>query len=280
MTDRRPGPPVELVRRLATAGGAIALAHYGHAAPLGDDALAAARAAAEAYLRDRLARLPPGVPVVSADAVQERHESAHQWWCVDPLGGSAEFLQRTGAFTVDVALIERGRPVLGVVVAPAWGRAYAAARGRGAHRVDGDGPPVPIRIRHADPRRLTVAVGSSSERPPAADLALRLYMGGVRVTSRRAGSSLPFCLVAEGAADLAPRAAQTPAWGMAAAQAILEAAGGRLTDLAGRPLAYSMSAPSAPAIVGSGDPDLDWHQYVSAPVQATSLAPPPPVWAA
>lgn len=280
MTARPPGPSAEVVRRVATAAGAIALAHYGYVGSLGEDALARARVAAEAHLRDRLARLTPGVPVVSSDAAPDRRGAVRQWWCVDPVGGGDEFLRQTGAFTVDVALIERGRPVLGVVVAPAWGRAYVAVRGRGAYRVDGDGPITRIHVRHADPRRLTVAVGPRSERPPAADMTVRLYMSGVRVTLRRAGSSLPFCLVAEGMADLAPRLAPTPVWGTAAAQAILEASGGRLTDAAGWPLAHYVSAPPAPVVIGSGDPELDWRPFVQVARPSLFPVPPTPAWAA
>jgi 3'(2'), 5'-bisphosphate nucleotidase len=155
-------------------------------------------------------------------------------WLVDPLDGTREFIGRNGEFTVNVALIRAHRPVLGVVAAPALGLTYYATLGHGAYRARDGRSPQPIRVRPAaDP---LVVVGSRSHRGDSLD-GLLAKLGPHEL--RPMGSALKFCLVAEGSADFYPRLGPTSEWDTAAAQAVLETAGGAVTTLDGQPLRYN-----------------------------------------
>ncbi|GHE20535.1 3'(2'),5'-bisphosphate nucleotidase CysQ [Halomonas urumqiensis] len=160
-----------------------------------------------------------------------------RYWLVDPLDGTKEFIKRNGEFTVNIALIEHGKPVLGVVVAPALSVAYLAARGVGAFKVDEQGKREPITVAGtpAEGQRWRV-VGSRSH--PSPDLAAWLEKLGEHDMVPM-GSSLKLCLIAEGQADVYPRLGPTCLWDTGAAQAVVEVAGGRVETLAGEPLDYS-----------------------------------------
>ncbi len=195
----------------------------------------------------RLADIAPGVPVV---AEEEDDWSAPDgtFWLVDPLDGTKEFLSKNGEFTVNIALVEDRVPVLGVVLAPARQRLFAAAPGAGA-LVHDAGRPRRISAREV-PSEGAVVVSSRSHGDPEA---LERFTAGRRVAaSVSAGSSLKFCLVAAGEADLYPRFGRTMEWDTAAGDAILRAAGGRVTDLAGELLAYGKPGFENPHFVAWG----------------------------
>jgi 3'(2'), 5'-bisphosphate nucleotidase len=215
------------------------------------------RAAHEILARE-LERLAPDIPVLSEEA-----EAAHafavrgRWrelWLVDPLDGTKEFIGRNGEFTVNVALVRDHRPVLGVVAAPALGLTYYAAQGHGAFRVQGKLAPEPIRARPAaDP---LVVVGSRSHRGDSLD-GLLAKLGAHQL--RPMGSALKFCLVAEGSADFYPRLGPTSEWDTAAAQAVLEVAGGAVTTLDGAPLRYNRRDTLLnPHFIAFGDATRNW----------------------
>ena len=237
------------------------------------------RSAARAFLTEQLARLTPDVPVRTdaPEAVAERVVTG-AWWCVDPLDGAGAFARGEGTFTVSLALVESGVPVLGVVGVPARGHLYVGGRGLGASRAAAGECPVPIRTRRADPGWLTVAMGRGHRHPVVSKMKVRLYVGGVRTVSKRLGSSLALCLVAEGRADLAPSAAPEAGWSTAAAQAVVESAGGLVTDCAGRRMTYGTARQPSPMIVAAGDPELDWRRYAgpASSVAAPSMWPAPP----
>ena len=196
---------------------------------------------ANQLIAESLSRLGDGWPVLTeegrAPAWRERCEWS-RYWLVDPLDGTREFVKRNGEFSVNIALIDAGDPVLGVVLAPAVDLEYAAIRGEGAWRYE-DGTPIAIHVRPvADPPTLALSRSHASRRE------LHLIEtfsrpGGDRARVVRCGSSLKTCLVAEGKADLYPRLGPTSEWDTAASQCVLEGAGGFLTDLAGRPLRYN-----------------------------------------
>jgi len=194
--------------------------------------------AAHEILAARLGRIAPSIPVLSEEA-EACHDRAvrgtwTQLWLVDPLDGTKEFISRNGEFTVNVALVRDHRPVLGVVAAPALGLTYYATEGGGAFRRKDGGPAEPIRVRPAaDP---LVVVGSRSHRGDSLDAVLA-RLGAHEL--RPMGSALKICLVAEGSADFYPRLGLTSEWDTAAAQAVLEIAGGALTRLDGSPLRYN-----------------------------------------
>ena len=188
------------------------------------------------------------------------HETAlakRRIWYVDPLDGTKEFIARNGEFTVNVALVRDHRPVLGVVAAPVLGITYYAAEGLGAFRAEGRHAPVPIAVRKAaDP---LVVVGSRSHRGDSLDDVLA-RLGPHEL--RPMGSALKFCLVAEGAADFYPRLGPTSEWDTAAAQAVLEIAGGAVTTLDGNPLRYNQRDTLLNGdFIALGDARLPWRHW-------------------
>ncbi len=205
---------------------------------------------AEAVIVAALRELAPGVPIVAEEAVAAGQvpQAAARFWLVDPLDGTKEFISRNGEFTVNIALVEDGAPVLGVVLAPAIGRLFAGSVGQGAWVEEG-GERRSIHCRQVPPEGLTV-VASRSHGDAAA---LDAFLGGRPVAAlRNAGSSLKLCLVAAGEADLYPRLGRTMEWDIAAGHAVLAAAGGRVTDLAGAPLRYGKPGFDNPHFVASG----------------------------
>lgn len=205
---------------------------------------------AEALIVPALETLLPGVPVVAEEAVAAGRLPAlgRRFWLVDPLDGTKEFIGRNGEFTVNIALVEDGEPVLGTVFAPAIERLFLGASGVGAF-VEEDGHRRPIRCRAVAPAGLTV-VASRSHGDAAA---LDAFLGGRRVAAlTNAGSSLKLCLVAAGEADLYPRLGRTMEWDIAAGHAVLAAAGGRVLTLAGEPLRYGKPGLDNPHFVASG----------------------------
>jgi len=209
-----------------------------------------------------LATLTPEIPALSEESGEVPWATRSGWptyWLVDPLDGTREFIKRNDEFTVNIALVHDHRPVLGVVQVPPLDLAYYGAEGLGAfRRRDGD-EAVPI---HA--RRLgggpVVAVASRSHRSPAVDAYLAA-IGNYDLTS--CGSSLKFCRIAEGQADIYPRLGPTSEWDTAAAQAVVEAAGGGVTDTRLRPLRYNRGESLInPHFLVFGDPDRDWSAYL------------------
>ena len=204
---------------------------------------------AEQLIVPALCALDPAVPVVAEEAVAAGDSPAvGDWfWLVDPLDGTREFINRNGEFTVNIALVHRGRPVLGVVLAPALGRLFAGAAGQGAI-LEEAGERRAIRCRPVPEAGLTV-VASRSHGDAAA---LDAFLAGRRVAAlANAGSSLKLCLVAAGEADLYPRLGRTMEWDIAAGHAVLAAAGGQVSTLDGEPLRYGKPGFENPHFVAS-----------------------------
>ncbi|MHA6297917.1 3'(2'),5'-bisphosphate nucleotidase CysQ [Devosia sp. CAU 1758] len=195
--------------------------------------------AAEAIILEGLSQLDPGVPVVAEEAVSSgaAPEMAERFFLVDPLDGSKEFVSRNGEFTVNIALVEQGHPVLGVVYAPALGRIWWGENGKGSFAAEVvDGQIVEARqIKVRAARQGLCAVGSRSHGSGEGDERLSRLPISSYVS---AGSSLKFCLVAAGEADVYPRLGRTMEWDTAAGDAVLRAAGGRVECLEGRLLSY------------------------------------------
>ncbi len=180
----------------------------------------AADLAADAIIRDGLMALDPGIPYLSEEHEIPSYEVRRRWpryWLVDPLDGTKEFVDRTGEFTVNVALIEGGEPTLGVVAAPAAGMLYYARAGEGAWKREGKGPPRRLRSILSGPSDPLRVVESRSH--PSA--ALEAFLQPLNVMTRvECGSSLKFCLVAEGWADVYPRLGPTMEWDVAAGDCV------------------------------------------------------------
>jgi 3'(2'), 5'-bisphosphate nucleotidase len=210
-----------------------------------------------------LRALTPGVPVLSEEASDIPYEQRRQWtryWLVDPLDGTKEFVSRNGEFTVNIALIENHVPTLGVVHVPVTSTTYTGAAGIGAFRkVDAEAAqPVSVRTPAASPLRI---VGSRSHRGDSLDQYLPRLAPYELIA---VGSSLKFCLVAEGNADFYPRFGPTSEWDTAAAQAIVEAAGGAVVKTDGERLRYNTKAELLnPHFLVYGDRSRDWLRILS-----------------
>jgi 3'(2'), 5'-bisphosphate nucleotidase len=240
---------------LADRAGAVILEHY-HGdvavrAKADASPVTAADEAAEAVILAHLANLTPAIPVVAEETVAAGHVPEIDdgpFWLVDPLDGTKEFLSRNGEFTVNIALIEGREPFLGVVLAPARDQAWWGARGKGATARDADGGTRAISVRRP-PAGGLVAIASRSHRD--AETQGFLDQAGVG-NCISAGSSLKFCLVAEGKADLYPRFGRTMEWDVAAGHAVLAAAGGRVTTRDGAPFLYRKPGFENPAFIARG----------------------------
>ena len=210
--------------------------------------------AAEAAILETLAQRFPEVPAISEEAASRGGlpSAPASFWLIDPLDGTKEFISRNGEFNVNIALIEQGRPRLGVVLAPALGRLYAgceAADGSCQAFVEEAGERRPIHCRAVPEAGLTV-VSSRSHGDAAA---LDAFLAGRRVAaSVSAGSSLKLCLLAAGEADLYPRLGRTMEWDIAAGHAVLRAAGGEVRDLDGVPLRYGKPGLDNPHFAATG----------------------------
>ncbi len=240
------GALVTVMRRLAIEAGARIMTYYG-ADDIGlrrkedESPVTAADEAADAVISTGLRAAFPDLPLITEEQAESHGQSVQSFLIVDPLDGTKEFTQRRGDFTVNIAYVENGVPVLGVVYAPAKNRLFytlpegGAVEEEGAHDPAAPGPLRPIRVGRPDNAALMV-VASKSHRDAATDAWIATY--AVRdMTS--AGSSLKFCLVATGEADLYPRLGRTMEWDTAAGDAVLRAAGGLVVRMDDRsPLAY------------------------------------------
>jgi 3'(2'), 5'-bisphosphate nucleotidase len=208
--------------------------------------------AAEAIILAGLAELAPGVPVVAEEAMAEGSRpdiGGGAFWLVDPLDGTREFLSGNGEFTVNIALIEAGHPVLGLVHTPALGGIYGGAFGSGAWQETPDVPRRAIEARLPPEDGLWVV----SSRSHGDREALTEFLGSLPVAGeRRVGSSLKLCVVAAGEADLYARFGRTMEWDIAAGHAILLAAGGSVQTLDGSPLTYGKPEFENPHFVALG----------------------------
>ncbi|MEM1042749.1 MAG: 3'(2'),5'-bisphosphate nucleotidase CysQ [Bacteroidota bacterium] len=260
---------LDRVRQIAEEAGRKILDHYADEIPVDykadDSPLTQADRAAHHLIVERLRAAFPDVPVLSEESEPGEIADRRSWtrfWLVDPLDGTKEFIKKTGQFTVNIALIEDGEAVQGVVHVPAQKVTYFAERGAGAFRQNGDGEPQRIEVRQAAPKELTVVASRDHAGPEVAAILAKMADAGVEVESASMGSSLKFCLVAEGAADLYPRTVPTMEWDTAAAQCIVETAGGQVTTLDGIRLSYNKEDLRNPSIMTAGDPSLDWNQYL------------------
>ena len=241
--------------RIAEAAGQEIMAVYreGGETSLKDDAspLTEADLRADRVIRQGLEQHFPGVFILSEESVSAGKQEAERFFLVDPLDGTKEFLKRNGEFTVNIALIENGEPVAGVVLAPALDELFYAARGLGAWKRDSTGlrPVATARRSPSDPLRV---MGSRSH--GGDKLNAWLAQLNTEHTFVAAGSSLKFCRIAEGRADIYPRFGPTSQWDTAAAQAVLEVAGGLVADLQGTRLGYGLDRPMLnPEFVAVGD---------------------------
>ena len=223
--------------------------------------LTAADMAAHHLIVAGLQALTPELPVLSEESASVAWEVRRQWqryWLVDPLDGTREFVKKNGEFTVNIALIENGKAVFGVVFAPALGELYFGEHGHGSFVADRSDM-VPIATRQPATAPLRVA-GSRSHMDGRSEAAIA-RMGDVQLLGM--GSSLKFCRMAEARLDVYPRFAPTSEWDTAAGQCVLECAGGSVITLDGQALGYNSKASLLnPDFLALGDPDLPWRDWL------------------
>lgn len=208
-----------------------------------DSPVTAADLAAHRVIADGLQALAPEIPVLSEEdceiSLAER-QSWSRWWLVDPLDGTKEFIAGSEEFTVNIALIDNGEVVFGVVAMPTNGRCYFGGRELGAWRADRGAHAEQIRVRNTPPADGQFTVVASRRHSSPQQEALLAGLSGAlgELALANIGSSLKFCLLAEGAADCYPRLAPTSQWDTAAAQGVLEGAGGEVIGLDAQPFRY------------------------------------------
>lgn len=202
-----------------------------------------------------LGALTPGIPILSEEGDHPDPgvlRTGRPCWLIDPLDGTKEFLKRTGEFTVNIALLSDYRPIWGVVHAPVLGKSWVAVDGVAEARSGGERST--LCVRSANPARLGIV--ASKDHAGRGVRALLVRVPGAETLTM--GSSLKFCLIAEGKADLYLRDGPTMEWDTGAAQAVLEAAGGGVYTLSGERLRYGKVGLRNPEFVATGDPRLDW----------------------
>ncbi|WP_235017039.1 3'(2'),5'-bisphosphate nucleotidase CysQ [Tistlia consotensis] len=248
---------LSVLRLIAERAGKIVLGYYAEGEDIevttkaDDSPVTAADVACEEFILDALAKLTPDVPVVSEESfsngVHPKIGPHDLFWLVDPLDGTKEFLSRNGEFTVNIALVQDGKPIAGVVHAPALAMTWAGSEAKATFSQT-DQPPMPIEIRQVPEEGLTVVASRRH-----GDDRIEDYLAGFQVhQTLAAGSSVKFCLIASGRADLYPRFGPTMEWDTAAGQAVLEAAGGRVETLDGQPLRYGKPGWRNPEFVAFG----------------------------
>ena len=199
--------------------------------------------AAHHTIVEALRKLTPNIPIISEESVATAYDIRKQWqqyWLIDPLDGTREFVKRNGEFTVNIALVDEHKPVLGVVYAPVTEALYFAAQGNGAYKQIQTNPPQPVHCKQLDLQQPVVAVSRSHS-----DHKMQSFISNLESRLGAApelismGSSLKICLVAEGLADVYPRLGPTSEWDTAAAHCILQEAGGDIVDEADSTLLYN-----------------------------------------
>ncbi|MGA8707594.1 MAG: 3'(2'),5'-bisphosphate nucleotidase CysQ [Steroidobacteraceae bacterium] len=219
--------------------------------------------AAQRVIAAGLKALTPGIAMLGEESAPQQYEHRRDWprlWLVDPLDGTREFVKRNGEFTVNIALVEHGQPVLGVVSGPARNVLYGAARGCGAFRRDADGQRHTIHARSTAAEPLRV-LGSRSHGDAVLDRMLDRLGAHQRISM---GSALKFGLLAEGSGDLYVRRGPTSEWDTAAGQAVVLEAGGCVVDLAGAPLQYNArDSLINPSFLAFADRSRDWAALLS-----------------
>lgn len=246
---------------IAREAGAEILKHYGRvsASMKADQSpLTAADLAAHHWIVSHLTQQFPSIPVLSEESENIPWETRSRWnefWLVDPLDGTKEFLKQSGEFTVNIALIRNGRPVLGVVYAPVLDLMYWAEAGQGAYAQKSGEAIRRLQCRVPDSQHLTFVASRDHAGPGVSELLKRFPTA--RTSSM--GSSLKFCLVAQGDADAYLRDLPTMEWDTAAAHCLVESAGGTVTDLENRPLQYNKPDLHNPPFIALAQPGWNWR---------------------
>lgn len=252
---------------IAREAGDILMHYYKHGAEVStksdDTPVTEADQAADNFIATELMQLLPSFPVVSEEQKPPAYNTRQAWqryWLVDPMDGTKEFIKRSGEFSVNIALIDNQKTILGVVYAPAKNLLWSASTESDAFKVDQDNQRTVIQTSRLDRDQTTAILGHASHSKHDKDIISKINPR----ECLRMGSSMKICTIAEGKADIYPRLGKTSEWDTAAAQCILEQAGGQVTDLAMQPLRYNTKESLLnPEFFAFGRGDHDWSQYLS-----------------
>tara|TARA_R100001377_G_scaffold78238_1_gene55871 strand:- start:269 stop:1108 length:840 start_codon:yes stop_codon:yes gene_type:complete len=269
---------VDAISHIATLAGHQIMAVYTNAAGVAvthkvdHSPLTEADTLANALICTELQRLTPNIPILSEEAALTAFAQRRHWqeyWLIDPLDGTKEFIDRNGEFTVNIALIREGVPVLGVVHAPVAGTSWLGVIGLGAWKRGENQTLEHIKTRafEGELSQSTLKVVASRRHGSAALEAMleQLSKRFAAVEMLNVGSSLKFCMLAEGKADFYPRLAPTSEWDTAAAQAVLEAAGGKVMKTDFSTLGYNSKDDILnPHFLAVGDARIDWRRVLEA----------------
>lgn len=218
--------------------------------------------AANHVIETRLKELTPHLPILTEETKPTSFAQRQTWqryWLIDPLDGTREFIKHNGEFTVNIALIDGDEPVMGVVYAPVMGVLYFAAKGQGAFKQESTNKPQAIHVRDKCSGKTVIACGRSN---PSKEINTFLAnLGEYKII--RVGSALKSCLVAEGTADLYARLGPTCEWDTAAAQCVVEEAGGAITDTNMQRLRYNTKDDLLnPHFFVAGDQSINWSDFL------------------
>lgn len=214
---------------------------------------------------EELQNVSLSAPIVSEESDANEFEQRHGWdqfWMVDPLDGTKEFVKRNGEFTVNIALIKKGEPILGVVHTPVKGMTHFAAKGIGAFKMEENSKAKEIRVKAFDPGNPIMVASRSHSGPEVEEYRNNLETAHSPVSITSMGSSLKICLVAEGSADVYPRLGPTSEWDTAAAHCVLSVAGGSMIDIDGSVLKYNKSNILNPWFLACGDQNVEWLEFL------------------
>ncbi|RLA30592.1 MAG: 3'(2'),5'-bisphosphate nucleotidase [Gammaproteobacteria bacterium] len=257
-------PIVELAKKAGDAILEVYATDFDVQAKDDESPLTQADMAAHNIIDAGLRQLTPDIPIISEESGLPEFAVRSQWtryWLVDPLDGTKEFVNRNDEFTVNIALIDNHRPILGVVHIPVMNKTYTGVEGSGAAVRSGSDAPQAIAVASASASPVRV-VGSRSHRGASLDAFLE-RLGEFDMHAM--GSSLKFCVIAEGGADIYPRLGLTSEWDTAAAQAVVEQAGGAVLQLDGQPLDYNAKEDILnPHFLVRGPADQDWLAIIAA----------------
>ena len=210
-----------------------------------------------------LAKLTPNIPILSEESAEIPYQTRQTWsqyWLIDPLDGTREFIKKNGEFTVNIALIENQRPIMRVVYVPVTKLCYFAAKNNGAYKLEPGQSAVKIQTKSTTTEYFTVA-GSRSHGTEQQRMFFDSLGDNVEIIA--IGSSLKICLVAEGKVDIYPRFGPTSEWDTAAAQCLVEEAGGIITNTDFIPLSYNTKDSLLnPSFLVIADQDFDWKPYL------------------
>jgi len=224
-----------------------------------DSPLTEADMASHQVIEAGLTLLTPDIPVLSEESDDINWQTRQQWpryWLVDPLDGTKEFIKQNGEFTVNIALIDNHQPVLAVVYAPALEKMYYASTEQGSYFAQGESAAVKLTLSEKQPAPAIKVVGSRSHpSPEMADFVAQFNQSQIVPT----GSSLKFCLVAQGLADVYPRLGPTMEWDTGAGQCIAQCAGATVSLFNGEPLDYNRKESLLNPLFIVANPNLDWR---------------------